>query len=69
MYQLMVSHNCGASYLRGQKAETLEALEPLMRKLDDQMFRWYVTKDEEELLMPICQVHLDIIALVQFLRG
>ena len=68
MYQLMVSHNCGMSYGPDRQAGTLEALEGRMCDLDEQRFRWYVTKDGEELMTPVCQIHHSLLAFIQYLN-
>ena len=68
MYQLVVSYNCGISYGPDRQAETLEALEPRMRALDEQLLRWYATKDGEDLTFPVCKIHRGLLAFVQRLN-
>lgn len=57
MFALHVSHNCGMSYYKEVEAETLDKLRPRMAELDENMLRWYLTKDGEDYLEEACGIH------------
>ena len=62
MFNLMVSYNCGISYTLDKSAKTKEELQPRMRELDQQMLRWYVDQDGNQLFDEdcICRIHKNI---------
>ena len=61
MYRLMVSHNCGASYSADLAAETPDELMPRMIELDDDGFRWYLTKDGADVPGYACRIRRNIL--------
>lgn len=57
VYDLYVSHDCGISYQLEQKGETLAKLNPIMDKLDDEMLRYYLEKDNKFFPGKVCNIH------------
>lgn len=64
MYTLFVSDDCGISYCKEGKAKTIEELEPRMKKLDEDMLRWYIEKDGESYNDVICHIHKSILGVM-----
>ena len=67
MFQLMVSHNCGMTYVPDQEAETIEGLGPRMQQLDEQMYRWYLEEDGEPTYERVCGIHAGLLAFIRSL--
>jgi hypothetical protein len=69
MFRLHVSHNCGISYVKEREAETVDELRPRMAELDEQMLRWYLTKDGEDCFDEACAIHKGLIAFMEQLNA
>ena len=71
MYTLFVSYNCGISYSKEDKVETLEELQPKLDQLDKDMLRWYIEKDDKLNLDAVCSIHknvLDTLTKIDYLN-
>jgi hypothetical protein len=65
MFALHVSYNLGISYYKEREAKTLEELRPRMIELDNDLLRWYLTKDGEDYFEEACAIHAGLIQFVQ----
>jgi hypothetical protein len=50
MYTLEVSWDCGMGYHKEAEAMDLKEFEPRCKELDDQLVRWVIRKENEEIV-------------------
>ena len=68
MFALYVSLDAGCSYDFEREAETLDELRPRMAQLDEQLLRWYLTKDGKDYHDEVCRVHREILYGIEMVR-
>ncbi|KKK55775.1 hypothetical protein LCGC14_3071140, partial [marine sediment metagenome] len=61
MFKLMVSHDCGISYHEEATAETVEELLPKGEKLDEELLRWTIDDEADDIVI-FCDIHHQMVA-------
>jgi len=68
MLTLQVSHDAGLTYTSYCHAKTVAGIAPLLEDLNEQGLRWYIANESGDPVGPMCDVHLDTLAVVVSLQ-
>jgi hypothetical protein len=69
MYKLMVSWDCGISYECEKKSDNINDFKERTIELDNQMLRWSIEDNKNNLVGIPCKIHQEIIQTLSMMQN